>query len=99
LLLTVDAGEKQWLRLTPEGFFDASPGGAKLLTVVKGVGVYPIESVYDQLYRPDLVAEKLAGDPKGLVRAAAAKLDLAASLTRQSSALPPTTPDATSEAR
>lgn len=99
LLLTVDASAKEWLRLTPEGFFDASPDGAKLLTVVKGVEAYPIDKVYDQLYRPDLVAEKLAGDPKGLVRDAAAKLDLAAGLTRQSSTVPATTPDATSEAR
>jgi WD40 repeat protein len=96
LLLTVDAGAREWLRLSPEGFFDASPDGAKLLTVVRGVEVYPIDKVYDQLYRPDLVAEKLAGDPKGLVRDAAAKLDLAAGLTRQSSAAPPA-PDTASE--
>jgi WD40 repeat protein len=97
LLLTVDPGGKEWLRLTPEGFFDASPDGARLLTVVRGVEVYPIDKVYDQLYRPDLVAEKLAGDPKGLVRDAAAKLDLAAGLTRQSSAAPPAAPDTASE--
>src|SRR5882757_6365266 len=31
---------------------------------------------YNALYRPDLVREKLAGDPDGKVKAAAAKLDL-----------------------
>jgi uncharacterized caspase-like protein len=38
--------------------------------------VSSIEQVYDALYRPDLVREKLAGDPNGKVRAAAAQLNL-----------------------
>src|SRR5262249_38313962 len=35
-----------------------------------------IDQVYQALYRPDLVREKRAGDPRGLVREAAARLDL-----------------------
>jgi WD40 repeat protein/uncharacterized caspase-like protein len=77
LLVTVVAfGDGQWLRVTPEGFFDASPNAAKYLTVVRGLDVYSIDQFYNQLYRPDLVREKLAGDPQGKVRDAAAKLDL-----------------------
>ena len=65
-----------WITVTPEGFFDSSGDGAKNLSVVLGLEVYSIDQAYQALYRPDLVQEKLAGDPKGLVREAAAKLDL-----------------------
>ncbi|UYO54611.1 caspase family protein [Rhodopseudomonas palustris] len=74
------ASSGDWVILTPEGFFDASPGGAKLLSVVRGLEAYSIDQFYDQLHRPDLVREKLAGDPKGLVRKAAAQLDLGKAL-------------------
>jgi WD40 repeat protein/uncharacterized caspase-like protein len=70
------AGE--WVTITPEGFFDASDGGrgGAMLNLVSGLEVFSIDQLFDQLYRPDLVREKLAGDPLGLVRDAAAKLDL-----------------------
>jgi hypothetical protein len=66
----------EWLEITPEGFFDASPNGATLLSIVRGLDVYSIDQFYDTLHRPDLVREKLAGDPQGKVREAAAKVDL-----------------------
>ena len=74
-LIALPGGE--WVTITPEGFFDASEKGAQALTVVRGLEVYSVEQVYQALYRPDLVREKLAGDPHGKVREAAAKLDLA----------------------
>jgi WD40 repeat protein/uncharacterized caspase-like protein len=77
LLLTVFlTADGDWLKITPEGFFDASPKGAKALAVVHGLESYSIDQFYQSLYRPDLVREKLAGDPRGLVRQAAANLDL-----------------------
>lgn len=70
--------EDNWLTITPEGFFDASsPKAAQNLSIVRGLEVSSVDQVYDALYRPDLVREKLAGDLDGKVRAAAAKLDLA----------------------
>jgi WD40 repeat protein len=66
----------EWLEVTPEGFFDASAKGAQLLSVVQGLESYSIDQFYDALHRPDLVREKLAGDPQGKVREAATKLDL-----------------------
>jgi WD40 repeat protein/uncharacterized caspase-like protein len=66
----------EWVSITPEGFFDASENGASLLSVVRGLEVYGIDQFYQALYRPDLVREKLAGDPRGLVREAAAQLDM-----------------------
>jgi WD40 repeat protein/uncharacterized caspase-like protein len=73
-VLGVTTGE--WLAITPEGFFAASEKGAELLSVVRGFDVYSIDQFYQSLYRPDLVREKLAGDPRGLVRETALKLDL-----------------------
>jgi WD40 repeat protein len=66
----------EWVTITSEGFFDASLNGAKSLNVVRGLESYSIDQFYDALHRPDLVREKLAGDPQGKVREAAAKLDL-----------------------
>jgi WD40 repeat protein len=66
----------EWVAVTPEGFFDASENGAQALSIVQGLEVTSIDQLYQALYRPDLVREKLAGDPRGLVREAAAKLDL-----------------------
>jgi hypothetical protein len=67
--------EGEWLAITPEGFFAASSKGAEMLSVVRGLEAFSIDQFYQALYRPDLVEEKLAGDPTGKVEAAA-KLDL-----------------------
>ena len=78
LVVTLVASpDGEWVAITPEGFFDASPKGSALLHVVNGLDVVSIDQVFQNLFRPDLVREKLAGDPQGKVRAAAAKLDLA----------------------
>ncbi|MCK1389036.1 caspase family protein [Bradyrhizobium sp. 21] len=78
LLATIFSfADGQWIALTPEGFFEASSRSVtNNLNVVRGLNVSSIDQVYDALYRPDLVREKLAGDPKGKVREAAARLDL-----------------------
>jgi WD40 repeat protein len=73
-MITSAGGE--WVTITPEGFFDASANGAAALSVVRGLEAYSIDQFYQTLYRPDLVREKLAGDPQGKVREAAATLDL-----------------------
>jgi WD40 repeat protein len=77
LLVTVfPVGNGEWLRLTAEGFFDSSPNAAASLSVVRGLDITSIDQVYQALYRPDLVRDKLAGDPAGRVKDAAGKLDL-----------------------
>jgi len=58
-------------------FFSASsPKAAKYLKVREGVRLYDIDQMYSTLYRPDLVQEKLAGDPNGFVAEAARNLSL-----------------------
>jgi WD40 repeat protein len=69
--------DESWLAITPEGFYDSSsPQQVRDFAVVRGLEVCSDERVYNALYRPDLVREKLAGDPDGKVKAAAAQLDL-----------------------
>jgi WD40 repeat protein len=67
----------EWLVVTPEGFFAASPNGANLVSVSNGLRAFAVDQAYQALYRPDLVQAKLAGDPDGTVAKAAAELDLA----------------------
>jgi WD40 repeat protein len=77
IVTLIAASDGEWVAITPEGFFDASPNGSKLLQVVDGVDVISIDQVFQNLFRPDLVREKLAGDPQSKVRNAAAQLDMA----------------------
>lgn len=77
LLQLIQFIDGEYLVVTPDGFFNASsPEAAKHINVVKGLKGYGIENFYDQLYRPDLVAEALKGDPDGKVARAAAKLSI-----------------------
>ncbi len=82
LLLTLVTEGEDWLAITPEGFFASSKNGVKNLIVVRGFQTYTIDQFYQQLYRPDLVREKLAGDPSGTVKNAAARVDLDKLLAR-----------------
>lgn len=74
------APDGEWLVLTAEGFFAASPNGGRLISISNGLRSFSADQVFQALYRPDLVAAKLAGDPEGLVADAAARLDLGAVL-------------------
>jgi len=65
LLATLLAGKDgEWVAVTSEGFFVASAKGAgpDLVAIVRGLEVYRLEQ-FSELRRPDLVREKLAGDP------------------------------------
>lgn len=66
----------QWLALTPAGFFEASAQGGALLHAVRGLEVIELDQVFAHLYRPDLVGERLKGDPEDRYKDAASKLNL-----------------------
>jgi WD40 repeat protein len=68
--------DDQWLTLTPAGFFAASVNGTDLINVVRGLEPYSVLQFYEHLYRPDLVAELLKGDPEGKYESAANQLNL-----------------------
>ena len=50
----------EWIVMTPEGYFNASPNGAKHLNVRVGNNVYGIDQFYAKFYRPELVQLALA---------------------------------------
>ncbi len=79
-LLTTSTGsaDGEWLTITPEGFFDSSEKGAQSLSAVRGLAVYSIDQFYQQLYRPDVVRQKLSMDLDlgGRVKTAARNVNL-----------------------
>ncbi len=58
---------KRWVLWTPEGFFDASDGGAELIGYHlnqgkdKAAKFIEVDKLYNQFYRPDLVMAKFQG--------------------------------------
>ena len=51
----------EWIVITPEGYFNASPNGAKYVNVRMGNNVYAIDQFYSKFCRPELVQLALAG--------------------------------------
>jgi len=71
--------DSDWLTMMPPaagGFFNASSVKSDLLAVVRGLEVTGINQLYQSLFSPDLVREKLAGDPDHEVDKAAKELNL-----------------------
>ena len=59
-MISFDDGE--WVIITPEGYYEASPGGAKNINVTVGNQVYSIDNYAETFYRPDLVQLALSGE-------------------------------------
>ena len=51
----------QWIAITPDGYFNASPDGAKHLSVRVGNQVYSIDNFYEKFFNPVHVASVLQG--------------------------------------
>lgn len=51
----------EWIAITPEGYFNASQGGAKHLSVRLGSRVFPIDNLYETFFDPVYVASVLQG--------------------------------------
>ncbi|MCE1226262.1 MAG: caspase family protein [Geobacteraceae bacterium] len=51
----------EWIVVTPEGYYNASPGGDKYLSVRVGNDVYGIGNYRETFFRPDLVKLSLSG--------------------------------------
>lgn len=51
----------EWIVITPEGYFNASPNGAKHLNVRIGNRVYSIDNFYERFFDPVYVASVLQG--------------------------------------
>jgi WD40 repeat protein len=53
----------EWIVITPDGYFNASPGGAKHLTVHVGSEVLSMDNFFETFFRPDVVSARIAGLP------------------------------------
>ncbi len=53
---------KDWVCLTPDGRFDASPDAMRKLYFVKGLDIIPLEQLYEKYYTPGLLAQLLNGE-------------------------------------
>lgn len=51
-----------WVAITPDGKFDASPKGMDYLYYVNGLEILPLESFYEKFYTPNLVSRVIAGE-------------------------------------
>ncbi len=51
----------EWIIITSEGYFNASPNGAKYLNVRVGQRVYSIDNFYEQYFNPGIVVSVLEG--------------------------------------
>jgi hypothetical protein len=68
--------DSRWLSISPSGFFAGTRGGSELASIVRGLDVTSPEQMYQSLFAPDLIRERLAGDPDGEFKAAADVLNL-----------------------
>jgi WD40 repeat protein len=57
----VSFADGEWIVITPEGYFNASPGGARHLNVRVGKNVYAIDNFYEKFFNPVFVASVLQG--------------------------------------
>jgi WD40 repeat protein len=93
LALFVHPDLKRWILWTPEGFYDASEGGAELFGYHLNNGrnqpgtFITSAQLQQKFFRPDLIARRLAGDEAGIAAAVAEVGDVRTSLSTAS--LPP----------
>jgi WD40 repeat protein len=70
LATLLDTNEGEWVAYTPEGFFDGSKDATNLFNIIRGSDIVDRNRVEKVLHQPDMLHEKLAGDPDGKVKAA-----------------------------
>lgn len=70
--------EDNWVMITPEGFFSAGDVDKikDTLNIVHGLEVYSLSTFFEKLYSQRMVNQKLLGDPRGIVREEANKINL-----------------------
>lgn len=63
LVSLISLNENDWVVVTPEGLFDASPGARKLMHYVTGLEPIQLEQMKDAYYAPGLLQNILKGNP------------------------------------
>jgi hypothetical protein len=59
----------EWIAITPEGYYNASPRGDEYLNVRVGNDVYGIDQYQQAFFKPDMVALALSGDKSAYLAA------------------------------
>jgi WD40 repeat protein len=62
ILIMIGFDDGEWLVITGDGYYNASPKGDHYLSIGMGGEHYAVEQYYDVFYRPDIVAAKLRGE-------------------------------------
>ena len=62
VLIMIGFDDNEWLVITGDGYYNASPKGDHYLSVGMGGERYTVEQYYDVFYRPDIVAATLRGE-------------------------------------
>ena len=62
LLTRVHINQDDWVVVTPDGRFDGSPDGVKLLHYAKDNKSIPLDSLFEKFYTPGLVAQVMSGE-------------------------------------
>jgi WD40 repeat protein len=70
------SNDGHWAVLSPSGLFAADNGDTSLFGFARGLSARPSSDFKDKLYKPDLIAELLKGDPHHRYAAAAKQVDL-----------------------
>lgn len=55
-------GSDEWVFITPDGRFDASPGALQTMYYTRGKEILPLEALYEKYYTPKLVSRLLTGE-------------------------------------
>ena len=76
LATLVSSPSREWLAMTPAGFYAASERSPNLLSIARGLEATSVAQVADHLYRPDIVEQLLKGDPLLKYEEAASQLHL-----------------------
>jgi len=63
MMVSFEDGE--WLTITSEGYYNASPNGHSYMSLITEGKTYGMEQFYDVFFRPDIVAAKLRGEDIG----------------------------------
>jgi len=61
LFTRIQMNQDDWIVTTPDGRFDGSPDGIKLLHYAKDNKSIPLDSLFDRFYTPNLVAQVMSG--------------------------------------
>jgi WD40 repeat protein len=73
IIVTTDG---HWVVLSPSGLFSGNAGDSNLFNLARGLSARPSADFREALYKPDLIAELLKGDPSHRYAAAAKQVDL-----------------------